>query len=319
MNHSLSSKLSQLFFIDSLGDFQKNLQILQKYQPSGIILFAKDLEGKSRTQVKQELAVYKQARPKLLIGIDQEGGLVSRLSALSSNFYPSQGQLLRQGLDTFLQKSKETALELKDLGFNWNFAPVADFAQNRSSFIYERTFQSSLEKTSKATTAFIKLYQDLGLISTAKHFPGYGDAGDTHTAFARDDRSRAEAENDLLPFKAAIAAGVPSIMVAHLAVTIFDDQPASLSKKVHKYLRQDLGYNGVILTDDLAMAAAKLAGSENEPAELLALEAGNDLLLGGNLATLPRLVQAMENRLVSEGQIDASLDRLQALREFVYR
>ncbi|MGN1408346.1 glycoside hydrolase family 3 N-terminal domain-containing protein [Lactobacillus sp.] len=319
MNNSLQSKLSQLFFIDSLGDFQKNLKILQNCQPSGIILFAKDLEGKSRARVKQELAAYKQARPQLFIGIDQEGGLVSRLSALSSNFYPSQGQLLAQGLDVFLQKSRETALELKDLGFNWNFAPVADFAKQKSSFIYNRTFQSSLEETSRAVAAFVKLYQELGLVSTAKHFPGYGDAGDTHTAFAIDNRTRAEAEADLLPFKVAIAAGVPSIMVAHLAVTIFDDQPVSLSKKVHGYLRQELGYGGIILTDDLAMAAAKLAGSEDEPAELVALKAGNDLLLGGDLATLPRLVQATENGLVSERQIDDSLDRLQALRDIVYR
>lgn len=214
---SLSQKLASLFLIDSTGDFTENLRLLEQYQPAGLLLFAKDLAGLSEKAVKERLAIYRQARPGLLLAIDQEGGLVSRLSTLYPNrSYPSQAELLKKGADFFLAENQKTALKLKDLGINLNFAPVADLALDPASFIYSRTLQAGAEETGPAIAAFIKLYRQLGVASCAKHFPGYGDAGDTHQAPAKDLRSLKEAQLDLLPFKAAIAASVPTIMVAHL-------------------------------------------------------------------------------------------------------
>ncbi|MCT4391769.1 glycoside hydrolase family 3 protein, partial [Lactobacillus delbrueckii] len=174
---SLSQKLASLFLIDSTGDFTENLRLLEQYQPAGLLLFAKDLAGLSEKAVKERLAIYRQARPGLLLAIDQEGGLVSRLSALHPNrSYPSQAELLKKGADFFLAENQKTALELKDLGINLNFAPVADLSLDPTSFIYSRTLQAGAEETGPAIAAFIKLYRQLGVASCAKHFPGYGDA-----------------------------------------------------------------------------------------------------------------------------------------------
>lgn len=309
---SLSQKLASLFLIDSTGDFTENLRLLEQYQPVGLLLFAKDLAGLSEKAVKERIAIYRQARPGLLLAIDQEGGLVSRLSALYPNrSYPSQAELLKKGADFFLAESQKTALELKDLGINLNFAPVADLALAGSSFIYSRTLQAGAEETGPAIAAFIKLYRQLGVASCAKHFPGYGDAGDTHHAPAKDLRSLKEAQLDLLPFKAAIAAGVPTIMVAHLEVACYSPGPASLSPEIYRLLKEDLHYSGVAITDDLAMAAAR--GSSCP--ELLALKAGADLLLGGKLENLPILEAALKNGELPKERIKDALVRVQTLQD----
>ena len=155
---SLSQKLASLFLIDSTGDFTENLRLLEQYQPAGLLLFAKDLAGLSEKAVKERLAIYRQARPGLLLAIDQEGGLVSRLSALYPNrSYPSQAELLKKGADFFLAENQKTALELKDFGINLNFAPVADLSLDPASFIYSRTLQAGAEETGPAIAAFIKL------------------------------------------------------------------------------------------------------------------------------------------------------------------
>ncbi|WP_201346502.1 glycoside hydrolase family 3 N-terminal domain-containing protein, partial [Lactobacillus nasalidis] len=272
----LTQKLAQLYLPDSTGDFAENLRMLERYQPAGLLLFARDLAGLSEETVKEQLAAYRQARPGLIIAIDQEGGLVSRLSALyPDRSYPSQADLLEKGLDFFLEQSKKTALELKNLGINLNFAPVADLAMDPASFIYSRTFKTSPEKSGQAVSAFVKLYRQLGLACCAKHFPGYGDAGDTHHAPASDHRTPAQGKLDLQPFQAAISSGVPAVMVSHLHVPLYSDRPASLAPEVYRLLKQELHYSGVALTDDLAMAAPLDYAAEKQTCpEVLALAAG---------------------------------------------
>ena len=145
-----------------------------------------------------------------------------------------------------------------------------------------------------------------------KHFPGYGNNEDTHTGIAYDKRSYDTfVNNDFKPFEAGIKAGADAILVAHNIVEAIDDQyPASLSAKVHSLLRDELNYDGVIMTDDLVMAAIKDYVGVNEAA-VAAILAGNDLLCCTDFQVqIPEVVKAVKNGIISEEQIDASVLRI---------
>lgn len=320
---TLKEKIAQLYLIDSTGNFAEMAEAVSRAQVGGVLLFGKDLAGQTQSSLQKECREYQRlSRHGLFIAIDQEGGLVDRLSAspaiAAGHAYPSPAKIYQESGHAGLRKEAAmVAKQLKTLGINWNFAPVADVADDPSSFIYERTLKASRKESGRFVAETCQIYQDCQVASSLKHFPGYGNAGDTHTGVGVSRKSKTAFYQDLEPFKQGIRAGAWSIMVSHLIVSCLDPAaPASLSVPIHDFIRQDLNYDGIILTDDLQMDAAKeYAKAKGMSPDLLALLAGNDILLGGNWQTgIPALVQAVRNGQLTEARIDQSVARVLQLK-----
>ena len=160
-----------------------------------------------------------------------------------------------------------------------NLAPVADISNSSEDFIYDRSLGGDTQQTSEYVSEVVKLMNEYNLVSSIKHFPGYGNNRDTHTGFAIDLRNYEEFENsDFLPFISGIEVGAPTILVSHNIVGSMDQNyPASLSENVHKILREELEFSGLIITDDLAMGA--IGEKFSKTAVKDAILAGNDLLI----------------------------------------
>ena len=316
---SLDEKLGQLYLVPSNGDATAMSQAIQKYHLGGVVLFGNDFTGNKEQFTAKLQQMQASSSLPLFIATDQEGGTVSRLSndpALTNQRkFPSPREVYQaKGLSGLLQENVATAKILKGLGINWNFAPVADVTDDPQSFMYERTVGLDYKQTAAYIAKTVKQQQKQNEIATLKHFPGYGASQDTHTGFAQNNKDlQALQKEDLLPFKAGIKANVDSIMITHLVVNAIDDQyPASLSKKVHTYLRKKLKYRNLIVTDDLGMGAiSDFVKKTNENADVVAFMAGNDVLLSSNYQTgIPALKQALKDKKITQKQIDQSVYRI---------
>lgn len=278
---SLEEKVGQMIFARLP---QNNvIKDIENYRVGGFILFGVDFKNKQKEQIINEIKSYQDASTiPLLLGVDEEGGTVIRISSnlnlYDNRFLSPQEVYQKSGMEGIINDTKEKALLLKELGLNVNLAPVSDVSINSNDFIYSRSFGKNAKETSEYVRNVVKTYLEYNVGCTLKHFPGYGNNVDTHTGIAIDVRDyQTFVENDFLPFKAGIEEDVPSILVSHNIVNSMDsEKPASLSKKVHEILRNDLGFTGVIMTDDLAMDAITLY-TDNPYIE--AVLAGNDLLI----------------------------------------
>ncbi len=218
----------------------------------------------------------------LLFAADFENGLTMRLE--DGTAFPHAMALGIAGeTSTTREVAQAIALEAKDIGINWNLAPVADvFSNPKNPVINIRAFSSDFEKTAQHAEAFIEGTQQEKVIATAKHFPGHGDTDkDSHLELPTINKSLAEIfDGELVPFQRAIESGVKSIMTGHLLVNALDEKlPVSLSKKaVTDLLRKKLGYEGIIITDALDMKGLTNNWYDHHIARL-AFEAGNDVLL----------------------------------------
>lgn len=325
INHmTLDEKIGQLYFAHSTGNYKQMKLDVKKYHLGGITLFAPDFEDKTKKQFRQEMQNYqKVSKHGLLIATDQEGGTVSRInvnSNISQRKYPSPQEIYNaHGLQGISNEDAEVARILRQNGINMNFAPVADVAKDKNSFIYNRTLGQNYETTAKYVPVAVKAIQNQEVASCLKHFPGYGDANDTHTGFAQINKPLFKYEQeDLLTFRAGIEADVDSIMISHIVIKDIDPKlPASLSPSVHKLLRQNLNYHGLMITDDLQMGAITQCTKQHHiNADVLALKAGNDLLLGGNYQTgIPAIKHAIHNGSISEKQINESVQKILTLKE----
>ena len=321
---TLDEKLGQLYFAYSTGNFDQMKQDVKKYHLGGITLFAPDFTNRIHAKFLNEIRAY-QSNSKfgLLIATDQEGGTVTRIdsnSQISKRHFPSPAEIYQQSGLTGIKKEDSTVAKiLRQNGINMNFAPVADVALNKDSFIYKRTLEQDYQTTAKYIPIAVKAIQQEHVASCLKHFPGYGDAADTHTGFAQINKPLLKYQtNDLLPFKTGIHAGVDSIMVSHIIIKSIDaTKPASLSPAVHHLLRYNLNYHNIIITDDLQMGAiTHYANKYNTVPDVLALEAGNDMLLGGNYQKNILIIKkAIQNNKISIRQINQSVKRILRLKE----
>lgn len=283
---------------------------LQKYHLGGYILFAVDFEGKTPEQIRSALASYQEASEiPMLIAVDEEGGTVTRVSRYSAfrseKFASPRTYYNRGGMEAVLAAEEEKAQLLTSLGINVNMGPVADVARDPSDFMYYR----SLGQDARTTGAFVAdtagIYRRYHLGSVLKHFPGYGGNADTHTGSVLDNRSLSALESqDLIPFRSGIEGGCDAILVSHNIIAALDESlPASLSPAVYRYLRHEMGFEGVAVTDDLVMEAVMALYDPGEAA-VRAVNAGSDLLCCSDYATQYDAVLAA----VLEGRI--SIDRL---------
>jgi beta-N-acetylhexosaminidase len=272
----------------------------------------------------QRAATRSNTRIPLIVAIDQEGGNVTRLESPATEFPAS----MAVGAGRSAADAKTVAMlngrELRAMGINQNFAPVADVNSNPDNpVIGARSFSSRPELASQLATAEVKGYQEgrpnQTVSSSAKHFPGHGDAAtDSHHVLPNIDRTEAEWRAiDMPPFKAAVRAGVDSIMTAHITVPSLDPSgvPATMSKPIMTgLLRGELKFNGVIVTDSLGMGGANVFPPEEIP--VMALEAGVDqLLMPPNLPlALDSVKAAVDSGRVTERRIDQSVLRILLLK-----
>ena len=312
---TLEEKVGQLFFVRCRRETAE--ADIKKYQPGGYILFAPDFTDGSRESVSRTIHNYQKlsALP-LLIGVDEEGGTVNRISrypAFRSEPFRSPQELYAEGgMDRIASDTLEKAQLLKSLGINVNLAPVCDISVNPEDFIYRRSFGQDADATAEYVKTVVEAMYSERIGSTLKHFPGYGNNADTHTGIAIDDRSlESFYEYDFLPFKAGIAAGAGSILVSHNIVNSMDpDYPASLSAKVHRILREELEFDGVVMTDDLSMEAVT-GYTNHQAAAILAIQAGNDLVVASDYQLqIPAVIDAVKNRTISEDQINDAVKRV---------
>ena len=308
---TLEEKVGQLFWARVPSNHQ--LEDLQSYHLSGYILFGRDFEGRSIEDMKALTKGYQAAaKIPLLIGSDEEGGTVTRISSILETPFQSPMALYQQGgMEAVLSDTKQKAELLKSVGINAGLFPVADLARNQSSFIYNRTIGQDAQTTASYVQQVVEELKKSKVGSTLKHFPGYGDNGDSHTAIIQDDRSLDELRQaDLLTFQAGIDAGADSVLVSHNILSKIDNVPSSISPKITDLLRKELHFKGVIMTDDLDMAG--LANFVNqEEAAFQVIVAGNDLILGSSYQTqIPYILKKISSGELTEERIDESVRRI---------
>jgi beta-N-acetylhexosaminidase len=290
---------------------------LRKYQPGGVIFFGVDFKGKTIEEVKkrvEELQSY-MTYP-LFVGVDEEGGDVSRISGLLDEDLPqfsSARQLGKQGdMQAVREETVSKAELLQKMGINLNFDPVADVVTKASAYMYQRSAGGDAGVVSDYVTAVVETMEEQNIGSCLKHFPGYGNNGNTHTKYLKDSRSLEQyQQSDFLPFQAGIAAGADMIMVSHIVMEAVDkDNPASLSLTVHEMIREQFGFDGVVIADDLNMQAI-LSQMTLDEAAGAALEAGNDMIFSADFsATLKGMREMVDSGKVNEEQIDESVKRI---------
>lgn len=286
---SLEEKVGQLFL--ARCDDSVALQDIQTFHLGGFVLFGADFDDQTPESMAQKLQSYQSAaKYPMLMAVDEEGGTVNRISRLkafrSSPFPSARSSYESGGMDQVLAMEEEKCQLLTSLGINVNLGPVCDMATDPSAFMYQRSLGADAATTGNFVSSTVRLMSACQVGSVLKHFPGYGNNTDTHTGIAVDNRSLEELEgNDLLPFAAGFQSGADAVMVSHTIVTALDDTlPASLSPAVHSYLRDTMGFTGVIITDDLVMQAITDQYGAGEAA-VMAVQAGNDMLCSTEYVT----------------------------------
>ncbi len=311
---SLEQKIGQLFF--ARVPAKNKLEDLRTFHLGGYILFGRDTAGKTVATLSEEISAFQQASDfPLVIGVDEEGGSVVRLSSNKnlrhSRFKSPQALFAEGGMEKIVSDTAEKDALLELVGINVNLAPVADVSVSPDDFIYERSFGKGAKETAEYVERVVAQMSSDGIGSVLKHFPGYGSNADTHTGSSVDTRSlESFRQSDFLPFKAGFSAGgkAVAVMVSHNVMTCVDSKnPASLSPAVHNILRNELGFDGVIMTDDLAMDAVK---GYDCPA-LAAIKAGNDMVICTDYKTqIPAVLQAVKKGIVSEDIINDAVRRV---------
>ncbi len=303
-------------------------QLIDEYHPGGIIYFAWTNSVQNPPQIAglsngiQDAALSQPGAIPSLIGIDQEGGIVARIGPPATQLPGNMA--LGAGRST---ADAQTAAaingdELAAMGINWNFAPVADVNVNPANpVIGVRSFAENPRLAANLTAAQTRGYTASGVAGAAKHFPGHGDtADDSHFGLPIIHHTREEWQRlDRPPFQAAIDAGVPAIMTAHIAVPALDpsEDPATLSEPIMTgILREEMGYDGVVITDALDMAgASEEYGNDRVP--VLALKAGVDMLLmpPEPAVAFNAVLGAVESGELTEERIDTSVRRILTLKQ----
>jgi len=299
--------------------------LAKEFSLGGVILFARNVDAPE--QVAEVAFDASRLVPDLppWVSVDQEGGRVARLKKPFTE-WPPMATLGRSGDVRLAERfARALAAELKSVGITLDYAPVLDIHTNpKNPVIGDRALAEKAEEVARLGAAIVRTLQAEGIAACGKHFPGHGDTStDSHLELPLvehpPDRIR---RVELVPFRAAIEAGVATIMTAHVLVPSLDEKrPATLSRRiVHDMLREELGYEGVILSDDLEMKAVA-AEYEVPSAAVLAIQAGCDgmLICSGDhhaqAAALEALIHAVEEQRVPAARIDDALRRQRRAKE----
>lgn len=334
---SLDKKIGQMLMVWFEGSniTPEIERMIRDHKVGGVVLFrwAGNLESKeqiARLNTELQAMSMKELGLPLLISLDQEGGSVTRIPGATD--FPGNMALGATGNRDYAHSvGNMIGRELSALGINMDLAPVLDVNVNpKNPVIGLRSFGEDPALVSELGRAYIDGLQSAGIIPVGKHFPGHGDtATDSHTGLPVVNYSRDTLERvHLKPFADAIDEGLPCIMTAHITVNSIDkERPATLSKKVlSDLLRKDLGFDGVIMTDAMDMAAISEYYGPTERAAVEAIKAGADIILmpqyrddwlGSIGKTIDEIKTAVEEGEISEKRIDESYERIVALKKHI--
>jgi beta-N-acetylhexosaminidase len=341
-NVSLEHKIGQMLMVGFYGtsapEKSQICQDIRRYHIGAVILFdynpvnrqkAKNIVSKAQLkQLTSELQACSYDG-KLLIAVDQEGGRVQRLKSKYGFYghFPKASDVAKMNQKQIAQTYLKMSKELKGVGINYDLAPVVDLDINQRNHVIHglgRSFGKSPELVASYASSFIDAMHHYGVLTALKHFPGHGSSeGDTHKGYV--DVTQLWQSKELQPYK-LLNKKADTVMVAHVYNRHLDaNYPATLSKKtINGLLRKKLGFNGVVITDDLQMGAIRQKYSVEKTLEL-AINAGNDILLIGNQLDPKRtqsphsLVSTIET-LVTSHKVDVkrlteSYQRIQALKK----
>lgn len=314
---TLNEKIGQLFLVRYPDT--NAIQDLKEYNLGGFIFFEKDFKNKNTKQVQNMInKLQASSNIPLLTAVDEEGGKITRISTneqLVSEPFKSPQELYKSGgFNKIKNDTIEKSKILNNLGLNLNLAPVIDIAKP-GDYIYERTLGQNTELTKTYAETVIESSKGTGVSYTLKHFPGYGSNEDTHTGITKDNRTYDELEkNDLPPFQAGIDKNAEAILVNHNILTNIDPiNPASLSASIHNLLRNNMNFTGIIMTDNLDMAAV----SSIDDVVTKAIIAGNDIIITTNYKDGIKAVKnAINNNKISEEQINKIALRILAWKYY---
>lgn len=313
-------------FVISVGGTEPDYYIekmVRERNIGGVILFGYNMKSekqvKSLTGSLQKLSMRTRPAVPLFVAVDQEGGDIASAPWVAPQ--PAAAEIGSRGdPDEARAVAAEIGVQLLRAGVNTDFAPVVDTGFGAA--IGNRSYGEDPELVSRMGVASVDGFQEAGIISAAKHFPNHGPAtSDSHVSLpvVKHDQKTIESY-DLPPFRAAVEAGVPMVMVGHLVYPAIDpEHPASLSKNAISMLREDLGFEGVVVTDDLAMAGATGGGSLASAA-VEAVQAGADLLIVSSppqeqADAYDAVVAAVRSGELSRTQIRKSVGRILRVKE----
>jgi beta-N-acetylhexosaminidase len=319
-------KIGQLFMVGFEGTAvtPELASFIREYKPGGVILFSRNLESVEQiVELTNELQRCSPHSP-LLISIDQEGGRVSRLPKPFTIFPPCEALGLCNSSELAYAAAATIAKELRAVGINMNTAPVLDVNSNPANpVIGDRAFGTTPERVCELGLATAGGLQDNRVVACGKHFPGHGDtAADSHKELPVVTAPREQLEQvEFPPFRRATAQGVATLMTAHVLYRTLDDQrPATLSPAIiTRLLREEMRYDGVVLTDDLEMRAI-IDHYGIEEATLRAVLAGCDMPLickdrNREIAAITALDKAVADGTVSSERLELSLARVARLKQ----
>ena len=317
MYDNFMEKLVWQMFILGTGEYLNNALELGL---GGVIFFTRDIQSKEQFKDLIKSIVLKSSVYPFL-SIDQEGGKVERTENIHPR-YISPRFAYKKGKDFLEKQTQEIAEELKEYGINLNFAPCADVNTNPDNpVIGERAFSDKTEEVIDGVNIVSEIYRKNGIIPCIKHYPGHGDADkDSHLTLPQIDLPIEEMEKiHIEPFKIAAKNGAEMIMAAHLHCTCFDKEvlPSSLSRNAIGYLRSKLGYDGVIISDDMVMKGVQQFGSLD--AIIKGIEAGLDMFIfrdadRDTFNTIEQLVKRVENSEVLRQKVIKSNQRIEKLK-----
>lgn len=321
---SLEEKVGQMFMVRYTGNFyrgdaytyQNLIRLINERHIGGVISYFGSVHG----TIANLNEVQSLSQIPILVAADYERGVGQQLDG--ATLFPTNMAMAATGdPDLVYEQGKITALEARAVGVHVTFAPVMDVNSNpKNPIINFRSYGDSPDIVSKFGNAFIRGVQENGLIACAKHFPGHGDTGvDSHTTLPIIQANEAEFRKiDLVPFKEASDAGVKMVMTAHIAIPVLDDSrlPATLSYKLsEKILRDEFGFEGIIVTDAMEMGGITESFWSAEAA-IRTIEAGSDIILLplDNDVAIDGVLDAIKNKRISEERIDKSVKKILDLK-----
>lgn len=303
---SNEQKVAQLFLVKCPGGGAEEL--LEKYDVGGIILYGDDLTGETPSSLRAEIAEYQSLVPvKLIVAVDEEGGKFSPVSgkeAFRSKSFPTvRSAYYKNGTQEVRLQEGEKSRFLRDLGFNVNLGPICDLVTDEHAIMAERSMRLSATATADVVAAMVDVMHENGMGAVLKHFPGYGNSVvDAETdKILNGNHEGTYQDNDFVPFRAGIKAGVGAVMVSHCLLPELDpEKPASLSDTIIKtYLRDELDFDGVVICDDLSADVVTKYCNVNEAA-VRAILNGSDMIV---TEWSEALFQAVYNAVYEEKRI----------------
>ncbi|MBW8713280.1 MAG: beta-N-acetylhexosaminidase [Acidobacteria bacterium] len=318
--------IGQLAIVGFAGrSIPQDLRLLaREFDLGGVVFFGRNVEAPEQVAEMSRDAQALASELPLWVSVDQEGGRVARLKT-PFTVWPPMLTLGRSGDERLAERfARALAAELRAVGISLDFTPVLDILTNRSNpVIGDRALAEQAEDVARLGVAIIRTLQTEGIAACGKHFPGHGDTStDSHHELPVVDHPPDRIERvELVPFRAAVAAGVACIMTAHILIPSLDDQrPATLSPRVIRMIKEDLGFQGLVLTDDLDMKA--ISGKYGlAQAAISAIAAGCDVVLlcgpdpAAQVEALEALIHAVEDGSLPVKRVEDALARQRRVKE----